>query len=389
MFFSTTSRFVCVALVALFAVFSLTTATAANIYIFDGKSLQESRSSDPSGIQAEEWQIWLYARGQKTGGTDHWGTISAKSVSSANAQLKSGQQFEVKYCRFMGESEDCESKDTYFNPLGPIAIVRGAKSTPQQVIDAFSQFQDAQDRIGKLADLRNALDKPFNPYTYTGDPTTNPYAGIGNSVKEYGEELSQVVTTLKRASDAIRAACGRNMNAVMADLQEFQNGAQAAENSATYLEGKSNSILKAYDQMQVTAVKPSPPKGGGGDTPPAISGNWVGHNQSHSNESVVIEISGTQATMVDNYEINIVGGNTAVECRMSGHWGVDPDGILNSKAFLMDSTCRFVSGFDRDYDLPVKMKATVDPDGSVIRLFGANADGTTANGFYSSELWRR
>lgn len=70
-------------------------------------------------LHVSKWQIWLYPKGASTSGDSHWGIISGETAPDVLAQLQAGQAFEKaweEWCCPYGRS-------TYFNPLGPIAVL--------------------------------------------------------------------------------------------------------------------------------------------------------------------------------------------------------------------------------------------------------------------------
>ena len=139
--------------------------STAQTYTYDGRTLQRWQGN-PDTLKVAEWQIWLYKRGQTTGGPDHWGSISASSAAKANAQLASGQSFEQSYCKFFGHLPDCEKNMTYFNPMGPVAIMKVDKTISQRIVTDLWSIKEAKDRLKKLMDLYSSLQAAYNPYSY-------------------------------------------------------------------------------------------------------------------------------------------------------------------------------------------------------------------------------
>jgi hypothetical protein len=88
-------------------------------YVLDGSRLTYVRNGDENDLQnVKEWHIRLYRRGEETTGSP-WGLIVGKSAGDVARQLKKSQDFELFYEKVF-RSRD---KLTFFNPLGPIAVI--------------------------------------------------------------------------------------------------------------------------------------------------------------------------------------------------------------------------------------------------------------------------
>lgn len=230
----------------------------AQTYTFDGRTLQRWQG-DPNTLHVEEWQIWLYKRGQQTGGLDHWGSVSASSAIKAKAQLLSGQAFEVSYCKFFGHPSDCEKNMTYFNPFGPVAIMKADKTVSQRIVTDLWSMKEDGDQLKKLMDLYIGLEAAYNPYSYHGTPDeANPFSGIGTFVLDYGASLKAAADKFKLASEQIISLNNSNERVLESSLDQFDAVASNQTERVTALAADSTEIQSRYDTLlKEGALKPA------------------------------------------------------------------------------------------------------------------------------------
>lgn len=155
-------------------------AMAEHYYVFDGKSLQPV-DGDQGSVRAAKWEIWLYKTGESDGSQNHWGTISGTSSAEVVKELTSEQKFEKQWERFMGTSW---GPYTYFNPLGPIAIVKPPKPLPAKIIKVMQDIRSVYSNLRTIFSLvSNSTDKAAR----TGQ--RNPFQGIGKVLVDYARNL--------------------------------------------------------------------------------------------------------------------------------------------------------------------------------------------------------
>jgi hypothetical protein len=222
-------------------------ASSAQTYTFDGRTLQRWQG-DSRTLKVSEWQIWLYKRGQATGAANHWGAISASSADKALASLKSGQDFEQRYCKFLGKPQDCEQNMTYFNPLGPIAIMERGKTLPQRIDIALWDLNETRERFKNLMKLYSGLNAAYNPYSYTGLGTTpnNPFQGVGAFVMDYGASLKAALDKVKLAAEQLYALNNTNERDLESSLDQFDAVAKDQRERVSALESDSTEIQSRY-----------------------------------------------------------------------------------------------------------------------------------------------
>ena len=107
-------------------------------YVYNGTTL-EAMFDNPTHAHSTHWQIWLYQAPMHiphyTASLPYsrWGLIEGRSAESVIEQLKASLSFEEAYLNFFGPGT--WGRYTFFNPLGPIAIVDQAikKEPPAQL----------------------------------------------------------------------------------------------------------------------------------------------------------------------------------------------------------------------------------------------------------------
>jgi hypothetical protein len=146
---------------------SIASAPGDPYYVYNGQTVSQSFNSDPDQLHAKEWQVWLYHRGQSTGGRDYHGVLSAMSAEAVMKKLKAAQDFEVEYGHFFNKPPDYE-KDTYFNPFGPIAIIEAATPTQERMLEALDKLVEFKEQFELLRlALRKRPDQD-NPFSEVG-----------------------------------------------------------------------------------------------------------------------------------------------------------------------------------------------------------------------------
>jgi hypothetical protein len=239
----------------------------AQTYTFDGRSLQRWQGN-PQTLRVTEWQIWLYKRGQTVGGADHWGTISASSAAKVSAQLLSGQAFEQSYCKFFGHPLNCESNMTYFNPLGPIAIMEPEKTVPQRILDDFTSLKESKEKLKQLMDLYTDLQAAYNPYSYKGDGEPfNPYEGVGTFVMDYGASLKAAADRLKEASETLNRLNDSSERTISSELNQFDGVANDQASRVASLQADSGEIKAKYTALSKSGTL--------APTSPSPSASWM------------------------------------------------------------------------------------------------------------------
>lgn len=203
------------------ALSTIDSALGEPYYVYNGQTVSQSFNSDPDQLQAKEWQVWLYHRGQSTGRRDYHGILSAMSAEAAMKKLKAAQDFEVEYGHFFNKPADYE-KDTYFNPLGPIAIIDAAKPTPERMLESLDKLAEFREQFELL---RLALRKRPDQY--------NPFSEVGKVLKEYTDALSEAQKGLSEITKRINAyyyATDLNLEAGLTEVERSLASAATLHN---------------------------------------------------------------------------------------------------------------------------------------------------------------
>jgi hypothetical protein len=148
---------------------------------------------DPTDVSAVGWRMLFYRAGARRGGRDYWGSESGNSAEEVIRATKRSQEFEVRWCAFVNKGQPpCES-DTYFNSLGPVAVVEEASAKHTEEYPSASDTQKAVlSRLvihwgEQLKEVRNKLVELERNH---GNVSENPAEGVGSVTKEYTDLLT-------------------------------------------------------------------------------------------------------------------------------------------------------------------------------------------------------
>ncbi len=184
--------------------------------------LQYVQNGDPSQREVEEWQIWLYkegwpARGDSSG---RWGTITGKTIESVKKHLEENQNFQRRYEKWAELKPD---EYGYFNPFGPIAILKDTNKKPKPDIERYHKLAD---RLWPLIDFPWPL-TPQLPYTK--DYIDN-LEMVQKQVAKLGDTLSRGGSIMSDALDALESQVTKVEN------QSPKNRKQQSASVASWME---------------------------------------------------------------------------------------------------------------------------------------------------------
>lgn len=205
------------------------TARAADsgYYVQKGSAMFRVTDGAASKVVAKEWQIRLYKKNGPTSGpgSRSWGLITGKSADSVNRQLASYQTMEKGWEKCAGMSW---GEDTYFNPLGPIAIVESDKPKILAALDTADSI------VSKLKNLKDGFDKIMEAVA-TEPKENNPFASVGTVLKEYTDNFKDVQQKLAKLKQKL--AIGD------AAMSEFSSGLNEISRELPTLEKQGNTLL--------------------------------------------------------------------------------------------------------------------------------------------------
>ena len=156
-------------------------------YVYNGTTL-EAMFDNPTRANPTHWQIWLYQAPlhipHYTAGLPYsrWGLIEGRSAEGVIKQLRASQSFEEAYLNFFGLGN--WGRYTFFNPLGPIAIVDQAikKESPAELY----QLSDLNYRLNRLITaVQPSLEN-------------NESEGPSSPVKEYFDQIRDSLEQVTR-----------------------------------------------------------------------------------------------------------------------------------------------------------------------------------------------
>jgi hypothetical protein len=185
-------------------------------------------------VHPTQWQIWLYASGVPHSFVKglQWGIIGGKTIESVTKQLKDGQKVKLDFNKFSGMKE---TRFTYFNPLGPIAIF---ESSP---LPKTKEYQEATQRLEGL-DVR--LHDIYDAYENAkGLAEGNEYK-VGSVFKEYMDNLKDAWKLKAKLRSSLDDALGIGTSRLDEDFADLQKDVDVLKRSAENLNKPSTSILR-------------------------------------------------------------------------------------------------------------------------------------------------
>lgn len=207
-------------------------AAIESYWIDDGRSLTPTQAyGDPDEIKPDRWEVRLYRNGETPGAPwpAYWGSISGKSAREVMDKLKRSQEFQIRYARWAGFDYRTE-RDTHFNPLGPIAVMKPPAKIPNPL---KALFDEAMRMRGKLRDHHLIdLDRLF------GD--NNPFGSVGRVVREYGDSLLHAQQQLDRLEGLIGGVVEPAEWELQDTLEQFKRDMDNAESKAKGLASMSS-----------------------------------------------------------------------------------------------------------------------------------------------------
>ena len=195
---------------------------------------------DPNSFEGKvkQWEIWLFPKGKIKGDNfEYWGEITDRTAAGATAQLQSSQSFErgwEKWC-------SCPyGSSTFFNPLGPIAVLESEK--PHSSIDrdpatGKARVRERTPETSHLLDqfgLNSVLDtsaKLARAYTLYNRIARQVEGSGKNPLKDVGKVTRDYLNQLKYAQQRVRQleawgflATGQDLDQVFASLRGMEPG---------------------------------------------------------------------------------------------------------------------------------------------------------------------
>lgn len=227
-------------------VFFLTLSGMINInaqetyYIRNGNQISKVEHSDPTKVNAKEWQVLLFKRGaSKTPGTQ-WGLISGKSAEEVMHKLKSNQDFEIRYNKWAGKGAVQDEVYTHFNPLGPVAVVE--KSSPGK---SSKQDNELKEKLNKVLTVYNNVKEYLDNQEkiakiLSESNTETPFDDVGNVFKEYTENLKQAFQRVSDLQNRLQRGMNISMEQIDININEINKNLQVVRTNSGILSAKTD-----------------------------------------------------------------------------------------------------------------------------------------------------
>lgn len=197
--------------------FSLTMHFAfsqATFYVQNGNNVTKVDNGDPSQLNVKEWQVRLYKRGVPKSGKNYWGTIKGSSADEVMQELKTEQEFELKFNAFIGKGRVQDESLTHFNSLGPIAVTDAStldqSATEEKVEQTSEIYSKAGEYLTSYFEAKKRLDVILK-----GKPV-NPYDNYGSVFIEYSSNLKDAIKQII----SLRALLVNNASVTMAKIEQ-------------------------------------------------------------------------------------------------------------------------------------------------------------------------
>lgn len=206
-------------------------------YMIDrGHGQLEEHSGDPSGIAATEWQVRLYPRGAPTSGEGYWASISGDSASEVLVRLRTHQRNERVLCRYF--NQDCEQeRQTYFNPVGPIAVMRPGRS------ESESFLHELIDGAFEVSEIYSELIEPVLEILSNPSDVQALGAGFGSVLRDYVDALSEVQSQLVQLQALLNRTTTSGLDRLGTDVTRL----------AEECGGLGNRLLPLFNRIQTQA----------------------------------------------------------------------------------------------------------------------------------------
>ncbi len=229
-------------------------------YVYHGTTLQIFYDN-PAHAQYSRWQVWLFQGGVRiplhSAGLQYsrWGLIEGWSAESVTMRLKAFQGFEEAYLKFFGSGT--WGRDTFFNPIGPIAVTDQAIENQPAVLEMSYQLGELHNRVNRLiASVQPSLEN--NESEGPGSPLKEYFDQIRDALQQVSKLYGQLARTrpslqfinngIARANTAV-AQAKNNMSKISAALPSVKLPTSTAWMSHTERAGSDGTIQVAVTEI--------------------------------------------------------------------------------------------------------------------------------------------
>lgn len=218
-------------------------------YIDDGRGVRFVQDGDPHSFQAESWKIELYKVGDTPRPpTNHWGLKTAKTAQNAMDQLRRSQEFELVWNSWLGRGRvQNASGTTYYNPRGPIAVVKPLRNHVRQ---SLASLESVQSRMQEKMDLFTQL---------TAVIKEGRSSHVGSVLHEYGTQIIKAMTDLGELQADMHSglapdieSINRGIDSILRDLEQAEKHEPALRQAS---HGSSQGVISDYQEYKQSLEK--------------------------------------------------------------------------------------------------------------------------------------
>jgi hypothetical protein len=183
-------------------------------YIQKGSNVVKIDNCNSDQIKAIEWVVRLYKKGTPKSGNSYWGTIKAATAGEVMTKLESEQNFELRCNAFFGKGRVQNDILTYFNPIGPIAIIEASALKESANEEKVEQTSEIYNKAGKYLDAYFEAKKRLD--VILKGKLVNPYDNYGSVFREYTSNLKDAIKQVI----SLRTLLRNNASATMAKIDQ-------------------------------------------------------------------------------------------------------------------------------------------------------------------------
>jgi len=192
-------------------------------YIQKGSYIYRDENNDPKQINAIEWQVRLYKKDSPKNGNSYWGIIKGRTADEVLTKLKSDQDFELKFNKFIGKGYIEDDVFTHFNPLGPIAIIEESK------LEESSNESNYDKLLEVIEKAKDYYDDYSEVYKILKAEPIGPYDNFGNVFKDYTENLKLVFKNVDKLKNVLFDNTDNKLGQINSDISKIDNGYQTLD----------------------------------------------------------------------------------------------------------------------------------------------------------------
>lgn len=195
-------------------------AFSQNVYYEQrGNQVVKVTGQDPTQLVAKEWVVRLYKMNAPNSGANYWGTISGATADEVMKKLKTDQDFEISYNKFIGKGAVKDLIFTHFNPLGPIAIVDEGRSSDEVQSQYGEEVVTITQKLKEYMQASTEAKKKLD-VILKGKPVT-AFDNVGEVFKEYSSNLKDAIKQLLSLKKMLYTQTANSMDNIAANIESI------------------------------------------------------------------------------------------------------------------------------------------------------------------------